>query len=80
VLLLLLCSLGSGLIIGSDLDLGLLLGSNGLLLSLSLNLGKSLELGKLGLFLCLCLEEVGFHALGFLLGFELGSILVRGKR
>jgi hypothetical protein len=79
VLFLLLCSLGSGLIIGSDLYLSLLLGSNCLLLSLSLNLGESLELSKLGLFLCLCLVEVSFHALGFLLGFELGSILVRGK-
>jgi hypothetical protein len=42
-------------------------------------LGKSLEFGKLGLLLCLGLEEVSFHALGFLLGFELGGILVRGK-
>jgi hypothetical protein len=80
VLFLLLCSLGSRLIIGSDLNLSLLLGSNGLLLSLSLYLGKSLELGKLGLFLCLCLVEVSFHALGFLLGFEFGGILVWGKR
>jgi hypothetical protein len=79
VLFLLLCSLGSGFIVGSDLDLGLLLGSNGLLLSLGFNLGKSLEFGKLGLLLCLGLEEVSFHALGFLLGFELGGILVRGK-
>ena len=80
MLLLLLCSFSSGLIIGSYLDLSLLLGSNRLLLSLSLNLSQSLELSNLGLFFCLCLEEVSFHALGFLLGFELGSILVREKR
>ena len=42
VLLLLLCTLGSCISIGSDLDLSLLLGSNGILLSLSFDLGESL--------------------------------------
>ena len=79
MLLLLLRTLGGGLIVCSDLDLSLLLGSDCLLLCLSFDLGQSLELGKLGLLLCLCLIEVGFHALGFLLGLELGRILVRGK-
>jgi hypothetical protein len=79
VLLLLLRTLGSGLLVGNELDLSLLLGSDCLLLCLSFDLGQSLELGKLGLLLCLCLIEVGFHALGFLLGLKLGRILVRGK-
>jgi hypothetical protein len=80
VLLLLLRTLGGRLLVGNELHLSLLLGSDCLMLSLSFDLGQSLELGKLGLFLCLRLIEVGFHALGFLLGLEFGRILVRGKR
>ena len=58
--------LASRLGVGCELDLRVLLGSDGLVLGLSLHLSERLQLGKLGLLLRLGLHKVGLHKLRFL--------------